>query len=140
MPLPSSPARFSVALALAVLVVSGCSRSIDSPSKPGVVVAANKVVEAPALPKPPQAKYLRDLYARLDDCVADWGFAGKCTPLSADAPERGQGGTFYGPIYSNALRLESQLTARREAVEQGYLKQLDENPSNKALASADIKS
>jgi hypothetical protein len=121
-------------------VISGCDRPGESPSKPGVAVAASKVLDAPALPKPPQAKYQRDLYGRLDDCVADWGFAGKCTPLGADAPERAQGGRYYGPIYSNALRLESQLTARREAVEQGYLKQLDENPSNKALSSADIKS
>jgi len=140
MRLAFSPTPVLVALVLTVPVVAGCSRSSDLQSKPSVAVAANKLVDAPALPKPPQARYQRDLYGKLDDCVADWGFAGKCIPLSADAPERVQGGAFYGPIYSNALRLESQLTARREAVEQGYLKQLDENPSNKALSSADIKS
>jgi hypothetical protein len=123
---------------VAALVVAGCGRASDVPAKSAGALARS--ASAAPLPKPPQAKYQRDLYRKLDDCVADWGFAGKCAPLAADAPERAKGGTFFGPIYSDALRFESQLTSRREAVEQGYLKQLDENPSNKALASTDIKS
>jgi len=122
-----------------VFAASSCSRSSDLQSKTATPVAKAAAAPAP-LPKPPQAKYQRDLYGRLDDCVADWGFAGRCTPVPSDAPERAQGGTFFGPIYSNALRFESQLTARREAVEQGYLRQLDENPSNKAISSTDVKS
>jgi len=117
---------------------SGCGRSADWQSTPASRIA--KAAEATPLPKPPQAKYQRDLYRKIDDCVADWGFAGKCTPLAADAPERAQGGAFFGPIYSNALRFETQLATRREAVEQGYQSQLDENPSNKSLSSTDIKS
>jgi hypothetical protein len=123
----------------AALFVAGCGRSAGSLPKASGNVAKAAVTAVP-LPKPPQAKYQRDLYRKLDECVADWGFAGKCTPLAADAPERAQGGAFLGPIYSDALRFESQLTARREAVEQGYQSQLDENPSNKAIASAEIKS
>lgn len=137
-----SLASFSVvcvAALSAALFVAGCGRSVDSQPKAGSSLAKAAAAPAP-LPKPPQAKYQRDLYGKLDDCVADWGYAGKCTPVAADAPERAQGGAFFGPIYSNALRFETQLTARREAVEQGYQRQLDENPSNKAISSADIKS
>jgi len=130
---------FAAAVLAAVFAASACSRAGDAQPKPGSTVAKAAAAPAP-LPKPPQAKYQRDIYGRLDDCVADWGFAGRCTPMPSDAPERAQGGTFFGPIYSNALRFESQLTARREAVEQGYLRQLDENPSNKAISSADVKS
>jgi hypothetical protein len=127
---------FAIAGAIAL---AGCGRGGETPIQ--TAATAKPMVAAPAaLPMPPQAKYQRDLYGRLDDCVADWGFAGKCTPLAPDAPERAKGGTFFGPIYSNALRFESQITARREAVEQGYLSQLDENPSNKAIATTDIRS
>jgi hypothetical protein len=129
---------FGAALLLAALGVAGCDRKSDSAAKPAPPVA--KTAVPAALPKPPQAKYQRDLYAGLDDCVADWGFAGRCTPLALDAPERAKGAAYFGPIYSDALRFETQITSRREAVEQGYLRQLDENPSNKALASTDIKS
>lgn len=123
------------------LALTGCGRpDTPAPAAAGPVAKAALAPVPQALPKPPQAKYQRDLYSKLDDCVADWGFAGKCTPVATDAPERAHGGAFLGPVYSNTLRFESQLTARREAVEQGYLRQLDETPSNKAIASADIKS
>jgi hypothetical protein len=135
------PANVPAALCAVLLiafVTSGCGRSTDTHP-----IAASQTARAAAgtpLPKPPQAKYQRDLYRKIDDCVADWGFAGKCTPLAADAPERAQGAAFFGPIYSNTLRFETQLATRREAVEQGYQAQLDENPSNKSLSSTDIKS
>jgi hypothetical protein len=130
----------SSALALlAAFALAGCDRATEAQGRPASAVAKAAPTPTP-LPKPPVAKYQRDLYGKLDDCVADWGFAGKCTPVSADAPERAQGGTFFGPIYSNALRFESQLTSRREAFEQGYLQQVDLNPSNKAISSAEIKS
>jgi hypothetical protein len=136
---PPNAAPALCAVVLLALFASGCGRSTDAqPVSPASQIARAAAV-AP-LPKPPQAKYQRDLYRKIDDCVADWGFAGKCTPLAADAPERAQGGAFFGPIYSNALRFETQLATRREAVEQGYQAQLDENPSNKSLSSTDIKS
>ena len=128
------------ALLASTCLAAGCGRVASSPPpQPAGTVAKAGGVTVP-LPRPPQAKYQHDLYGKLDDCVADWGFAGKCTPLAAGAPERAQGGAFLGPIYSNALRFESQLAARREAVEQGYQHQLDENPSNKAIASTEIES
>src|SRR5204862_8019808 len=94
---------------LASLLIGGCGRTSDAPSKPGGA-DAKQAGATPALPQPPQAKYQRDLYRKLEDCVVDRGFAAKCTPLAANAPERAaQGGAFFGPIYSNALRCESQL-------------------------------
>lgn len=136
---PSFRPFWLLAISSTILALAACDRASNTPVQTAGVTTKTAAQPAP-LPKPPQAKYQRDLYGRLDDCVADWGFAGKCIPLGADAPERTQGGTFFGPIYSNALRAESQLASRREAVEQGYLRQLDENPTNKAIASADIKS
>ena len=128
------------ALLVCTCIASGCGRSVQSPPAQPPAAAARFGGAPGPLPKPPPAKYQRDLYGKLDDCVADWGFAGMCTPLAADAAERAQGGVFLGPIYSNALRFESQLAARREAVEQGYQARLDEKPSNRAIASADIES
>jgi len=133
------PLQLAATVLVASLLVAACGRTSDASPKPGSVDAKHAGATLP-LPKPPQAKYQRDLYSKLEDCVIDWGFAAKCTPLAADAAERAQGGAFFGPIYSNALRLESQLATRREAVEQGYQNQVDESPTNKAIASADIKS
>ena len=135
---PSNVVPALCSVVVLAFFASGCGRSTDTQPIP-----ASQIARAPAptpLPQPPQAKYQRDLYRKIDDCVADWGFAGKCTPLAADAPERAQGGAFFGTIYSNALRFETQLATRREAVEQGYQSQLDENPSNKSLSSTAIKS
>src|SRR5262249_53264857 len=133
-------------LSLPLLVVASsllvaCGRSTDT-AKPsaGSAPVAKAAVEAPPLPKPPTAKYQRDFYGKLDDCAFDWGFAGKCAPVAGDAPERAQGAIFAGPIYSNALRFEAQIASRREAVDQGYARQLDETPSNRAIASSDVKS
>jgi len=134
------PLRSTFVLVLALTALAACGRASDTQGTVTVSAASKPAAAAPPLPKPPQAKYQRDLYAKLADCVTDWGFAGKCTPLASDAPERAQGATFFGPIYSNALRFESQLVARREAVDQGYQAQLDENPTNRAIASAEIKS
>src|SRR5262249_28774959 len=117
----------TLAIVVPLVALAGCGRAGDLSARPGSAPVATQNVEPPALPKPHQASYQRDLYAKLDDCVTDWGFAGKCMPLAGDALERAQGATFFGPIYSNALRFEAQLAARREAVEQGYQQQLDED-------------
>src|SRR5262245_40063715 len=124
----------------AVFAASGCGRDTQTQARAAATNVARSASTPTPLPKPPAAKYQRDLYGKLDDCVADWGFAGRCTPLSPDAPERARGATFFGPIYSNTLRFETQITTRREAVEQGYLGQLDETPSNKSIASTEIRS
>jgi hypothetical protein len=133
----SSAAGATAGLLLAcALALAACSRPAE---KPAAATGAPAAAPAP-LPKPPVAKYQRDVYSRLDDCVADWGFAGKCTPVPDSAPEKGRGGAFFGPIYSNALRGEAQLATRREALEQGYVRQVDESPSDKSIGRADVRS
>ena len=128
------------AIFLTAFAASGCGRDAQTQARTAAPNVARSTAMPAPLPKPPAAKYQRDLYGKLDDCVADWGFAGRCTPLSPGAPERARGATFFGPIYSNTLRFETQITTRREAVEQGYLGQLDETPSNKSIASTEIRS
>lgn len=124
---------------VAIVVLAACGRAPEPAGKSAAPATASRAVEAP-LPKPPQAKYQRDLYGKLEDCVADWAFAGKCAPVGNDAPERARGAVFMGPIYSNALRFEAQIATRREAFDQGYVQQVDENPSNRALAAAEVRS
>jgi hypothetical protein len=60
-------------------------------------------------------------------------------PVPAGAPEKAHGVQVFGPTYSSALRGESQLAARREAVEQGYARQLDETPSDKSTGKSEAK-
>lgn len=129
--------RLALAIALPALLAA-CERRTEDQGK--APARREPAVAVAPLPKPPPAKYLRDAYGRLDDCVADWGFAAKCTPVPTDAPERARGAHFFGPIYSSALRTESQLAARREAVEQGYAAQLDETPSDRSIARIEISS
>jgi hypothetical protein len=129
--------RSAVFLCVIAALLAACERK---PEPAGKAPAGGPAVAAPTpLPKPPPAKYQRDAYGRLEDCVADWGFAAKCTPVPADAPERARGALFYGPIYPDALRAEAQLAARREAVEQGYAPQLDDRPSDRSLAKAEVR-
>lgn len=124
---------FSLALALAA-----CGKKeTAAPAAPAPQAAAPG--KARPLPLPPPARYLRDHYASLADCVADWGHAGKCVPVSAGASEKAQGVQYFGPTYSSALRGESQWAARREAIEQGYARQLDETPSDQSTGKSEVK-
>lgn len=140
--MPKSVSSMSVsalALAAVVLAVSACSKQepAAAASSSSKVASAAAPSQARPLPVPPPAKYMRDHYAKLEDCVADWGYAGKCIP--ATPAERALGVAFFGPTYSNALRLESQLASRKEAFERGYVTQLDEAPSDKSSAKSEVK-
>lgn len=119
--------------------LTACGKKEASAPAAGTAPAGTASAPPPAkpLPLPPQAKYVRDHYRTLDDCAFDWGHAGRCTPVPSGAPERGQGASFFGPNYSNAIRDESQLAARKEALAQGYVPSLDEKPSNRAIGSSD---
>lgn len=130
------------AVVVAVASLAACGKVPDAPAKAaGTAASTTRAADAPApLPKPPTAAYQRDLYAKLEDCVADWAFAGRCVPLDAGAPERARGAAFVGPIYSNALRFEAQMALRREAFDQGYIAQVDESPSNRAIATSEVRS
>lgn len=126
------------ALLAAFALLAACGKKESAaPAAPAAQTAVP--AKAQPLPLPPPAKYLRDHYGSLADCVADWGHAGKCVPVPAGAPEKAQGVQFFGPTYSSALRGESQLAARREAVEQGYARQLDETPSDRSTGKSEVK-
>lgn len=125
----------AVVAVVAVAVLAGCSRKEPAPAP--AAASAPPPPHLKPLPLPPPAKYVRDHYAQLADCVHDWGHAGRCTPVPADAPERAQGAQFFGPNYSSALRDESQIEARREALAQGYVRSLDEVPSDRSRGRSD---
>ncbi len=122
-------------LPIAIAVVAGCGRK--EPAPPPVPAAVPPPTHLKPLPLPPPAKYVRDHYAQLADCVHDWGHAGRCTPVPVEAAARAPGVQFFGPNYSSALRDESQLEARREAVAQGYAGTLDETPSDRSRGRSD---
>jgi hypothetical protein len=134
---PRIGTRGAVLVCVVAALLAACERKPEPAGKAPAAGAAAPA--ATPLPKPPPAKYQRDAYGKLEDCVADWGFAGKCTPVPANAPERARGALFYGPIYSDALRAEAQVAARREAVEQGYAPRLDDKPSDRSLAKAEVR-
>jgi len=129
--------RLLIAAACALVLAAGCSKKEAAPPGAAATGASGTGSQFKALPLPPQAKYVRDHYRSLEDCAFDWGHAGRCTPVPSGAPERGQGAAFFGPNYSNAIRDESQLAARKQAVEQGYVPSLDDKPSNRALGTSD---
>jgi hypothetical protein len=119
------------------VLLAGCGKKEAATTVAGAAGGAAPASQFKPLPLPPQAKYVRDHYRSLEDCAFDWGHAGRCTPVPAGAPEHGQGAVFFGPNYSNAIRDESQLEARKLALQQGYVSALDEKPSNRAIGSSD---
>jgi hypothetical protein len=130
--------RLLIAGSFALGFAAGCSKKeAAAPAAGAAAGATGNASQFKPLPVPPQAKYVRDHYKSLEDCAFDWGHAGRCTPVPGDAPERGQGAAFFGPNYSNAIRDESQLEARKLALQQGYVTSLDEKPSNRALGASD---
>jgi hypothetical protein len=130
--------RLLIAGLLTLVFAAGCSKKeAAAPAASAAAGAAGSSSQFKPLPVPPQAKYVRDHYKSLEDCAFDWGHAGRCTPVPANAPERSQGASFFGPNYSNAIRDESQLEARKLALQQGYVTSLDEKPSNRAVGTSD---
>jgi hypothetical protein len=129
--------RVLIACATAFMLLVACSKKETAAPAAGTVGSAAPSAQFKPLPLPPQAKYVRDHYKSLEDCAFDWGHAGRCTPVPANAPERSQGASFFGPNYSNAIRDESQLEARKLALQQGYVQSLDEKPSNRAVGTSD---
>lgn len=135
----TAPLRF--AGLLAVVLAAACDKVPPPPSiVSSAVVPASRPAETTApLAKAPAATYQRDLYGTLEDCVADWAYPAKCVPV-VSAPERSRGAAFMGPIYSNAFRFEAQMATRRAAFDQGYVARLDESPSNRAIATSQVRS
>lgn len=135
---PLPPFRSLVLLLAVTAALTGCSRKEPAPAP--AAAPAPPPAHLKPLPLPPPAKYVRDHYAQLADCVHDWGHAGRCMPVPDTAPERAQGAQFFGPNYSSALRDESQLESRREALAQGYARTLDEVPSDRSRGRSDTPS
>lgn len=126
-----------VIAAIAVALTAACSKKEAAAPTASAAATSSSASPYKPLPLPPKAKYVRDHYKSLEDCAFDWGYAGRCTPVPSGAPERGAGASFFGPNYSNAIRDESQLEARRQALQQGYVQALDEKPSNRAIGASD---
>ncbi len=65
----------------------------------GLVLAGAAAVAGCGDDKPIQ----RDLYAKLEDCVADWGSASKCEAASLQSPSDSGGlGNYDGPVPGQA--------------------------------------
>ncbi|MDZ7651815.1 MAG: hypothetical protein U5L03_04285 [Burkholderiaceae bacterium] len=130
--------RLLIAGSLALVFAAGCSKKeAAAPTAGAAAGVGSSSSQFKPLPVPPPAKYVRDHYKSLEDCAFDWGHAGRCMPVPAGAPERNAGAAFFGPNYSNAIRDESQLEARKLALQQGYVTSLDEQPSNRAVGTSD---
>jgi hypothetical protein len=91
---------------------------------------------------PPKATpaYLRDHYAKLEDCVYDWGYPQKCTPVAPGSPAAQSGAAFLGPIYAKTYREETQVRLRKEALEGGYVQRVAEDASDKSIAKSEVTS
>lgn len=121
-------------LAMAMTAATtACSRP-----EPAAVEPAAKVQAAAVAPVPKSSpSFMRDHYARLDDCVYDWGVAQKCTP----APSASSSGTtaYVGPIYAKNYREETQVHLRKEAADGGYSAQLVTEASDRSIGTSEVK-
>lgn len=123
-----------------VIVFAAVTSACDKSRQPAVAPAA-KTQPPPVLPPPPRPppSYLRDSYAKLDDCVHDWGYAQKCTPVPPGSTSRVAGAAFQGPIYAKAYREETQAQLRKEAVDSGYSAWLVTEASDRSIGKTDVK-
>lgn len=126
---------FITAAVLAAMAV-GCSKK-DQPA----VAPAAKTQPPPVIPSPPKPppSYLRDHYAKLEDCVYDWGYAQKCTPVPPGSTMQQAGANFLGPIYAKSYREETQAQLRREAVDGGYAQRVATDASDKSISKSEVK-
>lgn len=125
------------ALLIGTLAAAGCSKKEVPASASTAPVAQPAVVPQP--PKPPPA-YFRDHYAKLEDCVYDWGYAQKCVPVPPGSPAQQAGANFLGPIYARSYREETQVQLRKEAIDGGYAQRVAQDASDKSIAKSEVKS
>jgi hypothetical protein len=124
-------------LVVALALAAGCGRGERPSSTP---VAAPMQQEA-VIPPPPKSApaYFRDHYAHLDDCVYDWGYAQKCTPV-APGSQAAATVAFLGPIYARSYREETQVQLRKEALEGGYAQRVAVEASDRSIAKVEVRS
>ena len=126
---------FIVVAALAAMA-AGCGKK----EQPAVAPAA-KTQPPPVIPSPtkPAPSYERDHYANLEDCVYDWGYAHKCTPVAPGSPTQQAGANFLGPIYAKSYREETQVQLRKEAIDGGYVQSVATDASDKSISKSEGK-
>ena len=124
------------ALLLFVVVCAGCSRSEQATVGPAGKTVPPSVMPSP--PKPPPS-FFRDHYAKLEDCVYDWGYAQKCLPVSPGSPDQQAGANFIGPTYAKNYREETQVHLRKEAIDGGYAQTVPMDASDKSISKSEIK-
>ncbi len=126
------------ALPVALSALNGCSKN-EPTTKVAPAAKTQPPPVIPPLPKQPPA-YFRDHYAKLEDCVYDWGYPQKCTPVAPGTPVQQAGANFLGPIYVRTYRDETQVQLRKEAVEGGYVQRTPTDTSDRSIARSEVKS
>ena len=124
-------------VAVFVASLAGCTRKESAPA----VAPAGKTQPPAVLPAPPKPppSFFRDHYARLEDCVYDWGYAQKCVPVPPGTPAHQAGANFFGPTYARTYREETQVQLRREAITGGYAQNVASDASDKSIAKSEVK-
>lgn len=123
------------AAAAIVLLAAGCSKQ-EATIAPSAKTAQPVVIPQP--PKPPPS-YVRDHYTKLDDCVHDWGYPQKCTPVPPGSASQYAGASFLGPIYVRTYREETQAQLRKEAIDGGYVQKVAQDASDRSISKSEIK-
>jgi len=125
-----------IAAAMLAAVAAGCSKKDQPAVAPAAKTQPPPVIPAP--PKPPPS-YVRDHYAKLEDCVYDWGYAQKCTPVAPGSTMQQAGSSFLGPIYAKTYREETQVQLRKEAIDGGYAQRVATDASDKSISKSEVK-
>jgi len=126
----------AMSMAGVVLLSVGCSKKEQQAAAP----AAKPAQQAVAPPPKAAPAFLRDHYAKLEDCVYDWGYPQKCMPVPPGSPAAQLGAAFLGPIYAKSYREETQVQLRKEALEGGYVQRVAEDASDKSIAKSEVRS
>jgi hypothetical protein len=132
-----TPVRIGTCLGIALVVgLAGCGRKDAQPTMAAGKTQAPAVIPPP--PKPPPS-FFRDHYAKLEDCVYDWGTAQKCVPVPPGSSAHQAGVNFFGPTYAKNYREETQSQLRREALDSGYAQQVATDASDKSTGKSEVK-
>ena len=130
-------ARIIVLATFVAASVVACSKKESTPA----VAPAGKTQPPPVLPAPPKPppSFFRDHYAKLADCVYDWGYAQKCVPVPPGSPAHQSGANFFGPTYARTYREETQVQLRKEAISGGYAQSVPSDASDKSISKSEVK-
>jgi hypothetical protein len=119
-----------------MVALAGCGRQDAQPPMAAGKTQAPAVIPPPSKPPP---SFFRDHYAKLEDCVYDWGYAQKCVPVPPGSPAQQAGTNFFGPTYARSYREETQAQLRREALAGGYAQSVASDESDRSIAKSEVK-